>query len=74
MPEDESIPTERVAKMMWFLMRGHRYSTLDASIMIGLQVRGTRDMLNKISRVVPLTSPKESEDRLWGIKTDTEDN
>lgn len=27
MPEDESIPTERVAKMMWFLMRGRRLSS-----------------------------------------------
>lgn len=70
MPDDELIPTERVAKMMYFLMRGHRYTTREASVLIGLQMRGTLEMLNKISRAVPLVSPQEAPDKRWSILED----
>lgn len=70
MPDDELIPTERVAKMMYFLMLGHRYTTLEASVLVGLQARSAREMLAKISRTVPLASPKENPDRRWAMVAD----
>jgi hypothetical protein len=74
MPDDELIPTERVAKLMYFLMLGHRYTTMEASVLVGLQVRGTLDMLKKISRTVPLMGPAENTDRRWAMMTDVGEN
>jgi hypothetical protein len=72
MPDDELIPTERVARIMYLLMRGHRYTTQEASVVVGLQVRGAREMLSKISRAVPLHPPSNTEDKRWAIMEDDE--
>lgn len=74
MPDDELIPTERVAKIMYLLMRGHRYTTVEASVVVGLQVRGTREMLAKISRAVPLDPPANTEDKRWAMMDDQGEN
>ena len=72
MPEDELIPTERVARIMYLLMRGHRYTTIEASVVVGLQERGAREMLRKISRTVPLAGPTENPDKRWAMMADEE--
>ncbi len=74
MPEDELIPTERVARIMYLLMRGHRYTTAEVGIIVGLQVRGAREMLNKISRAVPLAPPQNNEDRRWAMLEEVDEN
>lgn len=62
---DEMIPTERVAKVVYLLVRGHRLRTLDAAIIAGIQRDSARIMLNKVARVLPLQEPCAENGHRW---------
>lgn len=70
---DEMIPTERVARTVYLLTRGHRFRTMEIAIITGLKRDSARIMLNKISRVLPLQEPCAENGGRWHMEDiDTE--
>jgi len=52
--EREYITTERVAVIVWQLAHGEALSTAQVAEIAGITQRGARQMLEKLSRVIPI--------------------
>lgn len=52
--DDSMIPTERVALIVYLLVRGETMTTREAARKVGLTVDGAALLLRKASRVIPL--------------------
>lgn len=65
---DPCTPTERVAVVVYLLTIGRRMTALEAARIVGVNDRSARDMLNRISRMVPIY---RDDDGKWTICTQT---
>lgn len=50
----DCLPTERVARATWLFARGEAFTVRELSEHLAISARGTRSLLEKVSRVVPL--------------------
>ena len=52
----DTVTTERVGLVVYLLMvnRGKRFTTSDLAVRLDMEHRGTRYMLEKLSRVLPI--------------------
>lgn len=69
---EEMIPTERSAKIVWLLCKGHQFTTLEVSIIAGITRQGAHAMLSKMSRVIPLAGPDKGVGNVWHMLADDE--
>ena len=64
MPDNDLCPTERFGVIAWRLARGEQLTTADAARLTGLTRFGAWHLLDKLSRVLPLTQVRTSDGRL----------
>lgn len=72
-PENELIPTERIAIVTYMLAKGHKLTTLEAGVIAGISRQGAWAMLSKISRVLPLAGPDNGAIKRWRMMPDEDD-
>lgn len=65
---DPCTPTERTAALVYLLTIGRQMTAQDAAHIVGITDRSARDILNRISRVVPIY---RDDDGKWTICTQT---
>jgi len=59
--DDElTLPTERVALVVWLLVHGERLTSREAGHRLGLTTDGAAKLLKKVSLVVPLYDPEDN--------------
>jgi len=60
---DPELPTERTAVIVWLLADGARLRTIDIARLLGINWRGAYRMMERISRVTPVTQVE----RRWQV-------
>jgi hypothetical protein len=56
-------PSERVALIVWHLAHGEGLNTLHIAQMTGLSLRGARELMYRVSRVIPIY--QDDNDGMW---------
>lgn len=52
--DDEMTPQERAGMVIWFLARGHSFTTLEIALLTGLTRQGAWQMMTGLSIKLPL--------------------
>ena len=60
---DPELPTERMAAIVWLLVGGARLRTVDVARMFGIEWKSAYAMMERISRVTPVTQVE----RRWQV-------
>lgn len=66
----DCLPTERVARATWLFARGEALTVRELSEHLAISARGTRSLLEKVSRVVPLVVDDGGVWRIWSGEED----
>jgi DNA-binding IclR family transcriptional regulator len=53
--KSDTVPTERAGLVTWWFIKGQRLTTAEVADKLGISRQGAHSMLEKLSRIIPLT-------------------